>query len=143
MKPGDLFPESTTVNNARKCGVPQGRPSYSGNITLIVRDKASERRVNVFMKLCEKCPKHYAILYRSEDCKFQYGCFNYVNCDIKRVPENELQFDVLQKKEDVGLRFEAPCLETAETWKKAFRCVALCPYSPINRRASSCVLTDH
>ena len=115
------------------------RPIYSGNVTLIVRDKkdkSSQRRTTIFMKLFEQCPKHYAVLYRKEDCKFQYGFFDYRNCIVKAVPGNDCQFDVTNRDADSGLRFETSSSELARKWMDSFRCNKYCPYSPRNRRLS-------
>ena len=65
-----------------QCRIVNRRPIYSGNMTLIVRDqrpgdKSNQHRTTIFMKLFEQCPKHYAVLYRKEDCEFQYGFFDY------------------------------------------------------------------
>ena len=116
------------------CGIFKQWPIYSGKVTLIVRDKSCQRRVAVYMKLYENCPKHNAVLYRGEDCKFQYGAFDYGSCTVKKVMNNEYQFDISQTETGIGLRFEAPTLEAAEKWVESFRCITYCPYSPKNRR---------
>lgn len=117
-----------------QCTILERRPIYCGNVTLIVRDNSCHRRVAVFMKLYERCPKHYAVLYRGEDCEFRYGLFHYGKCSVKNVPENKCQFDISQTEEGIGLRFEAPCVETAEKWMESFRCISYCSHSPRNRR---------
>ena len=117
-----------------ECEIVSRRPIYSGNVTLIVRNENIQRRTAIFMKLFEQCPKHYAVLYREEDCEFQYGFFDYRNCIAKPVPGNDCQFDVTTSDADSGLRFETPSSELAGKWMESFRCNKYCPHSPRNRR---------
>ena len=118
-----------------QCRIVSRRPIYSGNVTLIIREKnCVQHRTMVFMKLFEQCPKHYAELYRNDDCEFQYGFFDYKNCIVKPVMGNACQFDVPKTDADTGLRFEASSTELAEKWMKSFRCNNYCPYSPKNMR---------
>ena len=118
-----------------QCRIISKRPIYSGNVTLIIRKKNDvESRTTVFMKLFEQCPKHYAVLFRKDDCEFQYGFFDYRNCVVKPVPGRNCQFDVTRDGEASGLRFEASSSDLAEKWMEAFRCNKFCPYSPGNLR---------
>ena len=57
--------------------VSKGAQYYSGNITLIVKEKNAKRRTPVYIKVFKDCPKHYAILYKSDNLGFQYGFFDY------------------------------------------------------------------
>ena len=139
--------DATLVNQLNltlgQCRVISKHPIYSGNVTLILRDKGNEteqRRTTIFMKLFEQCPKHYAVLYRKEDCEFQYGFFDFKNCIVKAVPGNNCQFDITKSWTDSGLRFETSCSELAEKWIELFRWCKCCPYSPKNRRMSSAKL---
>ena len=67
-----------------QCRIISRLPIYSGNVSLIIRKKNCVRhRTTVFMKLFEQCPKHYAVLYKNDDCEFQYGFFDYRNCIVK------------------------------------------------------------
>ena len=118
-----------------QCRIVSTRPIYSGNVTLIIRKKnCVQHRTTVFMKLFEQCPKHYAVLYRNDDCEFQYGFFDYRNCIVKPVTGSDRQFDVTKTDADTGLRFEASSSELAEKWMESFRCNKYCPYSPENMR---------
>ena len=117
-----------------KCRIVSRRPIYSGNVTLIIRDTNIQRRTTIFLKLFEQCPKHYAVLYRKDDCKFQYGFFDYRNCTVRTVPGDDCQFDVTKTDADSGLRFEAPSSELAGKWMESFRCNKYCPFTPKNRR---------
>ena len=121
----------------KTCGIPDSRCRFSGKIDLILKDTGSEKRTTVFMKLFEECPRHYAVLYKSEDCKFQYGNFNYLCCSVDTVPNNKARFKISQIDEEDGLLFEASCSKQAEDWMNAFRGKFLCPYSPGNRKAQS------
>ena len=119
-----------------RCRMANRRPIYDGNVTLIIRDRNKiQRRTAVFMKLFEQCPKHYAVLYRKDDCEHQYGFFDSINCIVKPVPGNDCQFEVTEKDGDTGLRFETPSSELAGKWMESFRCNKYCPYSPENKRA--------
>ena len=128
--------ENLLFNAHRKCGLKDNKYHYCGNICLIVRDKNSEKRITVFMKLFEECPKHYAVLYKDEECEFQYGHFNLLHCTINGIHDNKTQFQVSQINEGIGLLFEAPCASIAKDWMHAFQGKFLCPYFPQNRRVS-------
>lgn len=132
-------PERQLSFTLRECRIhDQTSLLLSGNITLIVRDRARQHKLPVFMKLFDNCPKHYAELYRKDDHKFRYGFFDYCNCSVKKVPGNECQFDISRAEKGVGLRFETTCSEEAEKWIGCFRCNEDCPYSPANRRKQPC-----
>ena len=129
VKMGDatLMDKSYTMG---QCRIVNKRPIYSGNLTLILRDKrdgTNQRRTTIFMKLFEQCPNHYAVLYRTEDCEFQYGFFDFKNCIVKDVPGNTCQFDVMKSGTDSGLRFETSCSGLAEKWMDLFRCAQQLP----------------
>ena len=97
---------------------------------LIVRGDNCLRRTPVFIKLFEDCPKHYAVLYRSEDLDFQYGYFDYGKCTASSVPSNDCQFEIKLSDSGSGLMFEASSSELAGKWITAFGCSKYCPYSP-------------
>ena len=102
-----------------QCRVVSKRPIYSGNVALIIRKKnCVQHRTTIFMKLFEQCPNHYAVLYRNDDCEFQYGFFDYRNCIVRPVTGNACQFDVTKTDADTGLRFEASSSELAEKNEK-------------------------
>ena len=97
----------------------QRPPISSGNLTLV----NNSRRTPIFMKLSEHNPEQYAVLYRKEDCEYQYGCFDYKNCIVKAVPGRDRQFDVTKTDTDSGLRFEAPSPLVARKWMESFGCI--------------------
>ena len=123
-----------------QCRIASRRPIYSGNITLIVKEKNTKRRTSVYIELFEDCPKHYAVLYKSENLEFQYGFFDYGKCIVESVPYNECQFEIKISDSDSGLLFEAPSSELADKWMESFRCSKYCPYSPVNRKRNGVVL---
>ena len=118
-----------------RCRIASRRQIYSGNVTLIIRKKNVVRhQITVFVRLFEECPKHYAVIYRKDDCEHRYGYFDYRNCVVRPVPGNNRQFDVTDADSETGLRFEADSIELAAEWMESFRCNKYCPYSPGNMR---------
>ena len=85
-----------------KCRIFNQPPVYSGNVTLVVRDNNCQHRLSVFMKLYENCPRHNAVLYRDQDCTFQYGVLNYRNCTVRRIDDNCCQFDISSTQKGAG-----------------------------------------
>lgn len=121
----------------KSCGIPDRRCRLNGEIDLILKDTGSEKRTTVFMKLIEECPRHYAVLFKSDDFKFQYGNFNNLCCSADTVPNNKARFKISQIDEKDGLLFEASCSKQADGWINVFRGKFLCPYSSVNRKAYS------
>ena len=118
-----------------RCQIASRRPIYNGNIKLMIRKKKHvKHQITVFVKLFEECPKHYAVIYRNDDCEHRYGCFDYRTCVVRPVPGNNRQFDVTSADSETGLRFEVDTIELAAKWMEAFRCNKYCPYSPRNMR---------
>ena len=118
------------------CRLTENTDIQGRNIDLILRNSKGEKRINVFMKLFGQCPKHYIELYRTRECKHQFGHFNSAQCMVSRVPENSAQFMVSQTNDENGLLFESSCASEADEFIRMFRCLSFCPYSPRNRRAS-------
>ena len=109
------------------------KPILDGNILLILNSSKGEKKVSLYMKLLEACPRHDAILYRDEECTFRYGQFNYARCLVEMV-NGSTRFYVHERDGKTGLLFEASCPSEASKWISAFQGRMQCPYSPLSRR---------
>lgn len=123
-------------SNKRLCEIADKVDKQDINLDLILKNSDSEKRVPVYLKFYGECPKHYATLYRTEDCKHQFGRFNPARCLVSRMPDNDTQFVVSQTDEEHGLIFEASSPIEADEVIKRFRTHYMCPRSPSNRRAT-------
>ena len=125
------------MNNKRslKCELTNNRV-FDGKVNLILSTLKGEKKVDLYMKLFDACPKHYAVLYKNEECTFRYGQFNYARCLVEMTNEST-RFHVHEKSKDSGLLFEAPSRSEADYWIRAFQGRTKCPYSPLVRRRHS------
>ena len=105
---------------------------FDGKVFLILNTSDGEKKVNLYMKLLEACPRHEAILYRDEECTFRYGQFNYARCLVDMVNEST-RFQVRERDGNTGLLFEASSPSDAANWIRAFQGRTRCPYSPLAR----------
>ena len=121
--------------SSKKCGLVE-KVGLCGTVNLILRTSVGEEKVSLYMKLSGKCPRHYATLYKADDCQFKYGQFNFARCSVSRVPETNTRFHVHTFAEEKGLLFEVANPNEAENWIRALQGNRLCPYSPLNRRKS-------
>ena len=99
----------------------RAKTSCHGNLDLILRDGTSTWRLNVFMKIVEDFPKHYAVLYRDADCSFQYGCFNCSEVVVKHTHGSINQFEIAKTHDRSGLLFEVQTVLDVERWTQALR----------------------
>ena len=125
------------MNNKRslKCELTNNRV-FDGKVNLILSTLKGEKKVDLYMKLFDACPKHYAVLYKNEECTFRYGQFNYSRCLVEMTNEST-RFHVHEKSKDSGLLFEASSRSEADYWIRAFQGRTKCPYSPLVRRKHS------
>ena len=133
LKVEDAFVSSLTE---WPCRLTENAHTQVKNIDLILKHSNGEKKLNVFMKLMGQCPKHYIALFRTNECKHQFGYFNSAQCIVNRVSDNGKQFMVSQFNDKDGLLFEASSSTEAEEWIRIFLCHSMCPYSPRNRRVS-------
>ena len=129
-----LDSHTMSQNYPAKCEIPNV-DMFCGKVHLIINSSKGEQKVSVYLKLLGACPKHYAVLYRDEECKFRYGQFNYARCLLNRVKEST-RFHVYDSNRNAGLLFETDTLKDTEKWIRALRCNMQCPYSPHVRRTS-------
>ena len=119
-------------NRLFQCELTSGH-IFNGKVHLIVNTPKGEKKVSLYMKLLEACPRHDAILYKDEECTYRYGQFNYARCLVDIVNEGT-RFRMHERDGNSGLLFEAPSPSDAANWIRAFQGRTKCPYSSLVRR---------